>query len=199
MTCPGSSAYVYVWKGIKITCPPLHSPSTDKAQTCSSFQNRNSEQWQVSWLLAVQLLSRVQLFETPWPAAHQATLSFTISQSLLIFMSIESVMLCNCLILCCPLLHLPSIFPSIKAYSNELPLHIRWSKYWSFRFSPSNVCWGLISVWTDWFDLLELQETLKSFLQHSVLNISILWYSAFFMVQLSHLYMTIGKIIVLTR
>ena len=107
-------------------------------------------------------------------------------------------MLCNYLILCCPLLLLPSIFPSIKTCSNELPLHIRWPKHWSFRFSPSNEYWGLISFRTDWFDFQELQETLKNFLQHSISNVSILWYSAFLMVQLSHLYMTIGKTIALT-
>ena len=112
----------------------------------------------------VQLLSRVQLFVTPWTAAHQAPLSFTISWSWLKLMSIESVMPSNYLILCRPLLLLPSIFPSIRVFSNELALHIRWSKYWSFSFSisPSNEYFGLISFRIDWFDLLVVQGTLES-------------------------------------
>jgi len=112
----------------------------------------------------VQSLSRVQLFVTPWTAARQAPLSFTISWSWLKLMSIESVMPSNYLILCCPLLLLPSIFPSIRVFSSELALHIRWSKYWSFSFSisPSNEYFGLISFRIDWFDLLVVQGTLKS-------------------------------------
>ena len=115
----------------------------------------------------VQLLSRVWLFATPWTAACQASLSFTISQSLLKLVSIESVMPSNHLVLCCPLLLLPSIFPSIRVFSNELALHIRWPKYWSFSFiiSPSNEYSGLISLRIDWFDLA-FQGTLKSLLQH---------------------------------
>ena len=140
-------------------------------------------------------------FETPWTAAHQASLSFSISQSLLKLMSIESVMSSNCLILCHPLLLLPSVFPSIKVFSSESALCIRWPKYWSFSFSisPSNEYSGLISFRTDWFDLLAVQGTLKSLLQHHSSKASVLQCSAFFMVQLSHPYMTTGKIIALTR
>ena len=115
-------------------------------------------------------------------------------------MSIESVMPSNCLILCCPILFLPSVFPSIRVFSNKSALHIRWPKYWSFNFSisPSNKYSGLISFRIDWFDLFEVQGTLKSLLQHYNLKISILRHSAFFMVQLSHPYMTTGKTIGLT-
>ena len=125
--------------------------------------------------------------------------SSTISQSLLKFMSIESVMPSNHLILCCPLL-LPSIFPNIRVFSNESALHIRWPKYWSFSFSISlsNGYSGLISFRIDWFDLLAVQGTLKSLLQHHSSKASILWCSAFFIVQLSHPYMTTGKTIALT-
>jgi len=147
----------------------------------------------------VQLLSRVWLFVTPWTAAHQASLSITNSWSLLKLMSIESVMPSNHLILCRPLLP-PSIFPSIRVFSNESVLPIRWSKYWSFSFSisPSNDCSGLISFRMDWLDLLAVQGTLKSFIQHHSSNTSILWCSAFYIVQLSHPYMTTGKAIALT-
>ena len=126
---------------------------------------------------------------TPWTAAHQASLSFTMSQSLLKFMSIESVMLSNHLILCHPLLLLPSIFPSIGVFSNELALHIRWQKCWSFSISPSNKYSELISLKIDWFHLA-VQGTLKSLLQHYSSKASVLRSSAFFMVQLSQLYMT---------
>ena len=138
--------------------------------------------------VVVHSLSRVRLFVTPWAAAHQASLSFTISYSLLRFMSIESVMLSNHLILCHSLLLLPSIFPSIRIFSSELVLHIRWPKYWSFSISisPSNEYLGLIFFRIDWFDLLAVQRTLKSLLQHHSLKVSILWCSAFFMVQFSH-------------
>ena len=133
----------------------------------------------------------------PMTAAHQASLSFTISRSLLKLMSIESVMPSNHLILCCPLL-LSSIFPSIRVFSSELALCIRWPKYWSFSFSisPSNQYSGLISFRIDWFDLLARQRTLKSLLQHHSWKASILWHSASFIVQLSHSYMTTGKTIV---
>ena len=149
---------------------------------------------------SVQSLSCVQLFATPWTAAHRASLSFTISQSLLRLMSIESVMPSNHLILCCPLLLSPSIFPSIRVFSNESALHIRWPKYWSFSFSisPSKEYSGLISFRIDWLDLLAVQGTLKSLLQHHSSKASILWCSAFFIVQLSHPYMTTGKTIALT-
>ena len=150
---------------------------------------------------SVQFLSCVQLFVTPWTAACQASLSIINSQSLLKLMSIESVMPSNHLILCHPLLLLPSIFPSIRVFSNESTLQIKWPKYWSFRFSisPSNEYSGLISFRMDWLDLLAVQGTLKSLLQHHTSKVSILWHSAFFIVQLSHPYMTAGKTIALTR
>ena len=149
---------------------------------------------------SVQSLSRGRLFVSPWTAARQTSLSITNSQSLLTLMSIESVMLSNHLILCHPLL-LPSIFPSIRVFPNESVLHIRWPKYWSFSFSisPSNEYSGLIFFSIDWFDLLAVQGTLKSLLQHHSSKVSILWLSAFFIVQLSHPYMTTGKTIALTR
>ena len=151
--------------------------------------------------ISVQSLSHVRLFVTPWTAACQASLSITNSQNILKLMSIESVMPSNHFILCCPLLLLPSIFPSIRVFSNESVLHIRWPKYWSFSFSinPSNKYLGLISFRIDSFDLLAVQETLKSLPQHHSSKISILWCSAFFMVQFSHPYMTTGKTIALTR
>ena len=142
---------------------------------------------------SVQSLSRVQLFETPWTAARQASLSITNSQSLFKLMSIESVMPSNHLILCRPLLLPPLIFPSIRVFSSESVLCIRWPKYWSFSFSisPSNEYSGLISL--DWLDLLAVQGTLKSLPQHHSSKASILRHSAFFIVQLSHPYMTTGK------
>ena len=129
----------------------------------------------------VQSLSRVQLFAIPWTAAHQASLSFTISQSLLKLVSIESVMPSNHLILCHPLLLLPSVFPSIRDFSNESALPIRWPKYWSFSFhiGLSNEYSGLISFTIDWFDVLAVQGTLKSLFQHPNLKASILQCSAF--------------------
>ena len=139
--------------------------------------------------VAVQSLSHVRPFATPWTAAHQASLSFTISQSLFRLMFIESVMPSNHLILC-PLLLLPSIFPSIRVFSNELAVHIGWPKYWSFSFSmsPSSEYSGLISFGMDGLDLLAVQGTLKSLLQHHSSKASILWPSVIFMVQLSHPY-----------
>ena len=153
-----------------------------------------------SYTVLVQALSHVWLFVTPWTTACQASLSITISQSLFKLMSIESVTLSNYLILCHPLLLLPSILPSIRVFSNELALCIRWPKYWSFSFSisPSNEYSGLISFRIDWFDLLTVQGTLKSLLQHHSLKASVLQHSAFLMVQLSHLHMTTGKTIALT-
>ena len=135
---------------------------------------------------SVQSLSRVRLFATPWIVALQASLSITNSQSLLKLMSIESVMPSNHLILCRPLLLWLSIFPSIRVFSSESALHIRWSKYWSFSFSisPSSEYSGLISFRMDWLDLLEVQGTLKCLLQHHSSKASILWCSAFFIVQL---------------
>ena len=135
---------------------------------------------------------------TPWTAACQAALSFTISQSLPKLMSIESVMPSNHLILCRPLLLLPSDFPNIRVFTNKLAVRIRWPKYWSFSFSPSSDYSGFISFRIDWFDLLPMQGTLKCFLQHHNSKTSILWYLAFFMVQFSYLYMTTGKTIALT-
>ena len=148
--------------------------------------------------VVIQLLSCVQFFATLWTAAGQASLSFTISQSLLKLMSIELLMSSNHLILCRPLL-LPSVFPSIRIFSNESALRIRWPKYWRFSISPSNEYSGLLSFRIDWFDLLAVQGTLKSLVQHHSSKASILQYSAFFMVQPSHPYMTTGKTIALTR
>ena len=140
-------------------------------------------------------------FATLWTGAHQASLSITSSQSLLKLMSIESVMPSNHLILCHPLLLLPSIFPSIRVFSNESVLRIKWPKYWSFSFniSPSKEYSGLISFRIDWLDLLAVQGTLKSLLQHHSSEVSILRCSAILIVQLSHPYVTAGKTIASTR
>ena len=140
--------------------------------------------------LSVQSLSRVQLFVIPWTATCQASLSITNSRRLLKLMSIESVMPFNHLILCCPLLLLLSIFPSIKVFSSESVLHIRWPNYWSFSFSisPSNEYSGLISFRMDWLDPLAVQGTLKSLLQQHSSKASILQYSAFFIVQLTSIH-----------
>ena len=146
---------------------------------------------------SVQWLSRVRLFATPWTAAHQASLSITKSLSLLKLKSVESVMPSNHLILCRPLLFLPPILPNIRVFSNESTLRMRWPKYWSFSFSiiPSKEIPGLISFRMDWLDLLAVQGTLKSLLQHHSSKASILCHSAFFTVQLSNPYMTTGKTI----
>ena len=150
---------------------------------------------------SVQSLSRVRLFSTPWIAASQTSLSITNSWSLLKFMPIESVTPSSHLILCRPLLLLPPIPPSIKVFSNESTLRMRWPKYWSFSFSisPSSEHPGLISFSMDWLDLLAVQGTLKSLLQHHSSKASIFRHSAFLTVQLSHPYMTTGKTIALTR
>ena len=150
---------------------------------------------------SVQLLSRVWLFVIPRTAARQPSLSITNSRSLLKLMSIESVMPSSHLILCHPLLLPPLIFPSIRVFSNESVLHIRWPKYWNFSFSisPSNEYSGLISFGIDWLDLLTVQGTLKSLLQNHSSKASLLQHSAFFTVQLSHPYMTTGKTTALTR
>ena len=150
---------------------------------------------------SVQSLSRVRLFVTPWTAARQASLSITNSRSLLKLMSIKSVMPSSRLILCHPLLLPPSIFPSIRVFSKESVFHIRCPKHWSvsFSISPSHEYSQLISFRIGWLDLLAVQETLKSLLQHHSSKASVLQCSAFFMVQLSHSYMTTGKIIALTR
>ena len=152
--------------------------------------------WKVNiGITSVQSLSRVQLFVTTWTAACQASMSITNSWSLLKLMSIESVMPSNHLILCHPCLFLPSIFPSNRVFSNESALRIRWPKDWSFSFSisPSSEHPGLISFRMDWLDLLAVQGTLKCLLQHHSSKASILWCSDFFIVQLSHPYMTTGK------
>ena len=150
---------------------------------------------------SVQSLSSVRFFATPQVAAHQASLSITNSRSSLKLTFIESVMPSNHLILCCPLFFLPPIPPSIRVFSNQSTLRMRWPKYWSFSFSviPSKEHSGLISSRMDWLDLLAVHGTLKSLLQHHSLKESILQCSAFFTVQLSHPYMTTGKIIALTR
>ena len=152
-------------------------------------------------LSSVQALSLVRLFVTPWTAARQASLFITNSQSLLKLMSVELVMPSNHLILCHPLFLLPPIPPSIRVFSNESTLRMRWPKYWSFslNISPSNEHPGLISFRMDWLDLLAVQGTLKSLLQHHSSKASILRRSAFFIVQFSHPYMTTGKTIALIR
>ena len=165
--------------------------------------------WTVSNLKvfsSVQSVNHIQLFATPWTAARQASQSPTNSRSLVKLTSIESVMPSNHLILCHPLLLPPSIFPSIRVFSNESVLHIRWPQYWSFSFSisPSNECSRLISFLVDWLDLLSVQGTLKNLLQHHSSKVSILQCSAFFIIQRnsihdSHPYMSTGKIIALTR
>ena len=149
---------------------------------------------------SVQSPSCVRLFVTPWTVARQASLSITNSQSLLKLMPIESVTLSSHLILSCSLLLLPSILPNIRVFSNESVLCIRWPKYWSFSFSisPSNDYSGLFSFMIDWFDLLAVQGTLKSLLQHHNSKASVIQHSAFFMVQLSHPHVAIGKTIALT-
>ena len=148
-------------------------------------------------VVLIQLLSCVQLFEIPWTGACQASLSLTISWSSSNFTSIESVIPSNHLILCCPLLLLPSIFPSIKVFFNELAPSIRWPKYWCFSIRPSNELFRVDFLRIDWFDLLAVQGTLKSLFQHHNSKTSI-QHSDLFMVHLSHLYMTTGKTIALT-
>ena len=154
--------------------------------------------WQIAEVVVFQSLNHDQFFVTPWNEAQQASLSFIISQSLHKLMSIESVMPSNHLILPCSLLLLPSIFPSIRVFSSESVFHIRWPKYWNFSISPSSEYSGLVSIRIDWFDLLAVQGILKSLLQHRCSKASILRGSAFFMVQLSHLFMTTGEITALT-
>ena len=163
---------------------------------------KDREAWSIAVQFStVQLLSHVRLFATPWTAAPQASLPITNSRSLLKFMSIESVMPSNHLILCRRLLLPPSIFPSIRVFSNESALRIRWPKYWNFTFSisPSNEHPGLISFRMDWLDLLAVQGTLKNLLQHHSSKASILLCSAVFRVQLLYPYMTTGKTKALTR
>ena len=152
------------------------------------------------FVVVVRLLSCVQLFAIPWIRTYQASLFFTISWSLLKLMSFELMMPFNPIILCSPLLLLPSVFSSMRVFSNDSTLPIRWPKYWSFSFSISlsNEYSWLVSFMIDWFDLLAVHGILKIFLQHRSSKASILWHSTFFMVHLSHLYMTTGKTIALT-
>ena len=154
----------------------------------------------VDFSIVVRPLNHVQLFAMPWAAAYQAALSFTIFRSSFKLVSIESVMLSHHLNLCCPLILLASIFPSIRVFSKESVLHIRWPKDWScsFSISPFNEYSGLISFKIDWFDLLAVQGTLKSLLQHNNSKASVPLCSAFFMVRLSHPYVTTGKTKALT-
>ena len=176
-----------------------HEPRTDKTARTNRLIHYHS--WKLQQFSSVQSLSCVQLFATPWTAVRQVSLSITSSRSLLKLTSIESVMPSNHLILCHPLLPLPSIFPSIRVFSNESALRIRWPKYWSFScsISPFNEYSGLISFRMDWLDLLAVQGTLKSLLQHHSSKASILRQPAFFIVQLGHPYMTTGKTTALTR
>ena len=184
----------------------------DKSQTGRQYFNliylihklyleymESSKNWATNKLLfIVQSLSHILHFATPWTAAHQASMPFTISRNLFKFISIELVMPSNHLILCHPLLLLPSIFPSTGIPFNKLAFCIRWSKYLSFSVSAFSEYSGLISFKIDWFDRLAVWETLKNLFQHHNLKVSILWWSALFMVQLSHLYMITGKTIALT-
>ena len=176
----------------------------------SNFWNFQGSRIVLFWLFpelfkikfsTVQLLGHVQLFSTPWTTAHQASLSITIAWSLFKLMSIELVMPSNHLILCCPPLLLPSFLPSIRVFSNESALCLRWPKDWSFSFniSPYNEHLGLTSFRMGWLDLLAVQGTLKNLLHHHCSKESVLWHSAFCIVQLSHPYMTTGKTIALTR
>ena len=181
------------------TCFIYHSPVNEYLGCFQMFAIKNKA---VTWrilamkqLLVIQSLSHVQVFGTPWTAAWQASLFFTISQNLFKLMSIELVTPSNHLILCHPLLLLPSICLSIRVFSNESALHIKWPKYWSFSISPSNEYSGLIFLRIDCFYLLAIQGTLKSLLQRHNLKTSILWHSAFFIVQPSHPYMTTGQTI----
>ena len=211
-----STMISYAWFGISYFLIPCCICSIHQCFMCSYFcyafslllllfaviLGVSSTTWVVSvQFSSVQLPSHVRLVVTPWITAHQASLSITNSQSSPRLMSIESVMPSSHLILCRPLLLLPPIPPSIRVFSNDSNLHMRWPKYWSFTFSiiPSKEISGLISFKMDLLDLLEVQGTLKSLLQHHRSKASILRHSAFFTVQLSHLYMITGKTIALTR
>ena len=189
--CPGNSSLLQ-----PLLLPEMF-PLPGTARSCSKVS------WECIWLAVslVQSLSHVQLFVTPCTAARQSSLSITSSWSLLRLMLSESVKPSNRLILCRPLLLLPSIFPSIRVFTYESVLCIRWPKYWSFNFSisPSNEYSGLISFRIDWWDLLAVQGTLESLLQHHSSKASILRHLAVFMVLLSHPYLTTGKTIALTR
>ena len=184
----------------------VHGVAKSQKQLSNLFESEFPERHKVPtltqiYISSVQSLSRIRLFATPWIAAHQVSLSITNSRSSPKLRSIESVMPSSHLILCRPLLLLTPIPPSITVFSNKSTLHMRWPKYWSFRLSisPSNEHLGLISFRMDWLDLLAVQGTPKSLLQHHSSKASILQRSAFFTVQLSHPYMTTGKTIALTR
>ena len=209
----GFSRQVY-WSGLPYSPPgdisdPRIKPMSLRSPTLAgrfftTAPPRKTGEYDIS---SVQSLSPVYLFVTPWAGAHKASLSIsnslsvTNSKSLLKLMSIKSVTPSNHLILCHPFLLPPSIIPSIRVFSNESALCIRWPKYWSFSFSisPFNEISGVISLWMDWFDLLLVQGTLKSIFQHHGSKASSLWCLAFFILQFSHPYMTTGKIIALTR
>ena len=188
----------FIVLGSKITAA---STCSYKFKRCCLLGRKDMTNLHLVQFSPFQSLSYVQLFAIPWITALQASLSITNSQGLLNLMYIELVMPFNHLILCRPFLLPPSVFPSIRDFSNESVLHIRWPKYWSFSFniSPSNAHSGLISFRMDWLDLLAVQRTLKSLLHHHNLKASILWLSAFSIVQLSHPYMTTGKTIALRR
>ena len=177
---------------------PWTSSDSNIFSTFAIIPSRTLPKCNLSHAVVIQSRSCVQFFAIPWTAARQASLSITISQSFLKFMSIESVMPSNHLVLCHPLLLLPSIFPSTGVFSKESNLHIMWPKNWSFSISSSNEYSGLISFRIDWFDLFAVQGTVKSLLQHHSSKSTILQHSAFFVVQLSHPYMTTGKTIALT-
>ena len=183
-----------LWENIHSICEiTLQAPTA----ICYNTILTEISLWMIHSVNSVQSLSHIWLFATPWTAARQASLSITSSQSLLKLMSIESVMPSNHVVLCCPLFLLPSIFPSIKVFSNKSAFLIKWPKCWSFSFSinPSNEYAGLVSFKMDWFDLLAVQGTLKSVLQHHSSKASVLQQSAFFMVQISPPYTTTRKII----
>ena len=184
------------WQRSLACCSPWGCKESDMTEQL----NWTDSKWTLNKIVVVWSLSVVPLFATTWIAACQDPLSLAISQSLLKLMSIESVVPSNHLILGCPLLLLPSILPSIGVFSNESTLHIRWPNYWSFSFSlrPFNEYSGMISPKTDWFDL-NVQGTLKGILQHRSSNASIRQCSAFFMVQISYLYVTTGKTIALVK
>ena len=188
------SSHGKTWRNFKCTSASEGS-QPEKSTSCMSPTLWHSQ------FSSVQSLSCARLFTTPWTAARPGSLSITNSRSLLKLTSIESVMPSSHLILCRPLLLLPSIFPSIRVYSNESALHTRWPKYWSFTFStsPSNEYSGLISFRMYWFDLLAVQGNLNSLLQHHSSKAAILWCSAFFMVQLSHPLITTRKTIALAN
>ena len=189
-------------KSISLICCfiPVHSPYSSELKPWISLIFTISE-FHHSLVVVAQSLSNVRLFATPWTVAYQTYLSLTISWSLHKLMSIELVISSNHPILCCPLLLPPSICLSIRVFSSKSVLCIRWTKYWYFSFSisPSNEYSGLISLRVGWLDLLAVQETLKSLLQHHSSKASIIRHSAFLIVQLSYPYMTTGKTIALTR